>query len=353
MVRVLHIVDARTSRDGLEQLALLMGETDGVVSVGPGPRADLPAPVTCVHCPMASPHLAALRMRPATEGFDLLHAWSEPARIAGRELALATGRALVASLVCAPPTRDTGRLREAVGPGLLTVTVPTRQARSVLIARGLPGRFVKVLPPAAPTSDDPAGARRRVRDALGLDKTARLAIVPDAMVRGAGHDFACWAHAIVRQVTGNLPLLLPGGGAIERHVRSFASTTGYDDEVFFPGDRWPIDEALAAADLALFFRERDVGVSAVAAAMAAGLPIAGSRTGDLVELVPDDRAAVLVPRRDPRAAAAAVWKLLQHPDLARRLGAEARQRVRDRLTPDAGRRRLAEIYAEAIEGKPF
>ena len=353
MDRVLHIVDEKTSPDLLRQLALLVADGDTVLSAGPPPRATLRLPVRPIHQPMGSARLAGLRMRPSAAAADILHAWSPRATAAGRELSLSTGKALVVSLSCAGPADRAGALREAVGPGLFAVTVPTRSDRSVLIRGGVPERFVHVLPPAADGPPPGDSVRRRVRESLGLDEATRLVAVPDTMVRHAGHDLASWAHAIVCKVTRRVCLLLPGGGPHERHVRFFAGTTGHDEDVFFTGTRFALADCLAASDLAAFFRTRDVGVSAAAAAMAAGLGIAGSRTPDLAELAPDGEAALLVEPGDPRVAAAAMLKLVEQPDLAGRLGEEARRRAGRLFRPAACRRRLEEIHAAAVEAKVF
>jgi len=353
MMRVLHIVEEKTPPDLLEQLALLTGADDTVLSVGRPPRPGPPVAIRPVHRPMGSARLAGIRMRPAAESADILHAWSPGAMRAGIELSLAAGKALVASLACVGTAGEVRAVREAVGPGLLTLTVPTRRAREALIRRGLPERFVHVLPPAAGETADRAATRTRVRKSLGIGEAVPLVVAPDTMAAGAGHDIACWAHAIVCKVLGGLCLLLPGGGRKERHVRFFSGTTGHGDAVFFTGDRFSRVEALAASDVAAFFREREVGLSAVAAAAAAGLGIAASRTGDIAELVPDGEAALLVEPGDPRAAAGALLKLIEQPDLAERLGAAARRRAAESLKPAVCRRRLEEIYAAAIEAKAF
>ncbi len=353
MMRVLHIVEEKTPPDMLEQLALLAGEHDTVLSAGRPPRARPPLPIRAVHRPMGSARLAAARMRPAAESADVLHAWSPGAMWAGRELSLAAGKGLLASLPCAGTAGEVRAVREAIGPGLLAVTAPTQHAQGALIRRGLPERFVHVLPPAAGRVADRLAARNRVRRALGIGDAVRVVVAPDTMVAGAGHDIACWAHAIVCKVIDGLCLLLPGAGERARYVRFFAGTTGHDDEMFFTGERFTRAEVLAASDLAAFFRKRDVGLCAVAAAAAAGLGIAASRTGDIAELAPDGEAALLVEPNDPRAAAAALLKLTHRSDLAERLGAAASRRAAELLAPAACRRRLEEIYAAVIEAKAF
>lgn len=353
MAIALHIVDAGARADVLDQLARLAGHADRVVSVGPAPRVPLPLPVRPVHRPLGSARLAAWRMRPLAEGVDVLHAWSPVAAAAGRELTLACGKALVVSLPSAGPPREAERLRQRVGPGLLGLAVPTRAARAALIRAGLPEAFVHVLPPAADGIADRQATRAAVRASLGVAAGDCLVAAPDPMVRHAGHDIAAWAHAIAREAHGPVRLLLPGDGPHAAAVRFFAGTTGHDDEIHLTGGLLSRDEALAAADVAVFFHVRSVGVATLASAMAAGLPIAASATAEIAECVADGVSALLVPPNDPLAASAAMLRLVEEGDFARRLGQAARRAAKRLFDLAACRRRLDAIYAALIAARAY
>jgi hypothetical protein len=300
---------------------------------------------------MGSALLASWRLRRPAEHADVLHAWSPAAARAGRELALATGKALVASVAAVEPGEATLRLKEMVGPGLMTLTVSTRASRRSLLAAGLPEGFVHVLPPPARPPADRRARRARVRRALGVGEEVVVASAPDPMVRAAGHYLASWAHAVVRQVIQGVALLLPGTGRNWPHVRCFARTTGYEGEVFLTERRFSRRAVLAASDVALFLHVRPSGVGALAGAMAAGLPIAAARTPEIAECAPDGEAALLVEPGDPLAASAALLRLAEDAPLARRLGSAARRRAREAFAPAASRRKLGEVYAAALEAR--
>ena len=133
MIEALHIVDNRARPDILEQLDMLAGAGERILSAGP-PPAGMTRPVKPVHCTMGSARLAGWRMRELAGTAQVIHAWSAQALWAGRELALATGRALVLTIPAAPTTPDDWKtLRQAVGPGLVNVVAPTDFARRQLI----------------------------------------------------------------------------------------------------------------------------------------------------------------------------------------------------------------------------
>jgi glycosyltransferase involved in cell wall biosynthesis len=63
-------------------------------------------------------------------------------------------------------------------------------------------------------------------------------------------------------------------------------------------------------------------------AMACGLPVIANAAGALPEVVgTDGHAGRLVPQRDPRALAEAMWEILRDPEETRRMGQAARSRV--------------------------
>lgn len=72
---------------------------------------------------------------------------------------------------------------------------------------------------------------------------------------------------------------------------------------------------------------RDGFPVACAEAMAHGRPVVASDVGGLPDMVVDGETGFLVPPRDPRALRAAIDRLLADPDLRRRLGRAARERI--------------------------
>lgn len=354
MPRVLHIIDRDTPRDCLEQLAMLAGPDDAIASIGPPPQplgpgaAGVKLPVRAVHAPMGSAALAGWRpeMKELTRGTEAIHAWSVSAAAAG-EMA-AEGRAVLLTL---PHVPAPGKLR-AVLRGLsryaLRVTVPTEAAARILKSAGADEEAVHVLAPPAALTDPLEAARRRnrVRKALNLSDDEQLIAAPGEMTVGSGHKYASWVHAILRRIFPGVRLIMPGGGPQLESVKSFVASTGYAADQYMPGEEFAVSDVLAAADVAVFFHERQCDVSAVAAAMAAALPIAATATVGVAECVGDGQAAVLVPARNPQAGSAAVARFITDPDFARRLGEAATERAARLFDPQRWCGKLDEIYAK-------
>ncbi len=81
-------------------------------------------------------------------------------------------------------------------------------------------------------------------------------------------------------------------------------------------------------------------------AMACGIPVISTTGGALPEVVGD--AGILVPPANADALTRAIIDIMDHPDLARRLGAAGHQRVQQHLTWNAAARKTVEVYRKAI-----
>ncbi len=353
MRETLHIVAPDASADALEQLRLLAPDAEAV-SVGPAPtRGGGLARVRGSHVPLNWPRLWAARAqkRPVFRlplggrgrldtKANLLHAWSPRSFEAAWHLAQRTHQPMLYSLQGADADRS---LWPRARRPFVHLSVPSEAAKQRLARIGLDAARVHVLPPCTALADPTAGTRRQIRTHLGLAEADLLIVSPAEMTRNAGHKYASWSHAIVRQLLENLRLAFPGGGPAEPRVRYFAGTTGYDAEVFFTENRFKTSDLLAAGDIACFLPVRDSGLWPVAAAMAAGTPLIATRTPDICCYARDGENALLVAPADPRAISAALLKLSEDPELREKLARAGRAFAEAHFSPDVARGRLAEI----------
>jgi glycosyltransferase involved in cell wall biosynthesis len=87
-------------------------------------------------------------------------------------------------------------------------------------------------------------------------------------------------------------------------------------------------------------------------AMAAGLPVVGTRVCGAADVVVDQRTGAVVPPGDPDALAAAVSELLAAPALARAWGERGQQRLYARYTADRTAHAVDAVYREARRASP-
>jgi glycosyltransferase involved in cell wall biosynthesis len=90
---------------------------------------------------------------------------------------------------------------------------------------------------------------------------------------------------------------------------------------------------------------------AVLEAMAYGLPVVAPRVGGLPEMVADGREGLLAPAADADQLAERCLRLLDEPDLRRRLGEAARARVEREFSLAAMARRYLGLYERLAAGR--
>ncbi len=112
------------------------------------------------------------------------------------------------------------------------------------------------------------------------------------------------------------------------HTHTLAAAERAGIDVYFAPD---LDSALAQARLFVYISSREGLGSAVLVAMAAGVPVVASRVGGLPEIVVDHETGLLTDNAS-EPIARAMRRLLEDPELAARLAAQARARVEERFT---------------------
>ncbi|MGH7961809.1 MAG: glycosyltransferase family 4 protein [Candidatus Binatia bacterium] len=136
----------------------------------------------------------------------------------------------------------------------------------------------------------------------------------------------------IAPLTGKYPhikLLLVGNGELRPLVESKMQSLGLSRNVSLLGERDDIADLLNVFDLyAMSSRWEGVG-RALTEAMYWGLPVVATSVNGVTELIRDHDTGLLVPPGDPQALAAAIDQVASDPELARRLGRNARQRAEE------------------------
>jgi glycosyltransferase involved in cell wall biosynthesis len=154
-----------------------------------------------------------------------------------------------------------------------------------------------------------------------------------AITPGKGHEILLRALARLRRWSWRLTC----AGSLERDPAAVARVRDLLDAEQFR-DRVALGGEVDGAELSALYDAADVFVHpslhetygmVVAEALARGIPVVGSATGSIPDLIGTD-AGLLVPPGDVEALARALSSVLDDADLRDRLAAGAR-RVRDRL----------------------
>ncbi|HET9795521.1 MAG TPA: glycosyltransferase [Thermoanaerobaculia bacterium] len=130
-------------------------------------------------------------------------------------------------------------------------------------------------------------------------------------------------------------------------VAAYAAARGVADAVLPIGFRYDMPKVLMAADLAIDLSYEGLGVTGtIREAMALGKPVIATAAGGNPELVVDGESGLLVPVKDPAAAAEAIVRIAANPEEASRLARGGRARVEAGFSSKVRLDRIEALYRE-------
>jgi glycosyltransferase involved in cell wall biosynthesis len=140
-----------------------------------------------------------------------------------------------------------------------------------------------------------------------------------------------------------------GDGPMRAELAGAVRDLGLDDVVALRGRTEQPERALAELDVFVQPSFTEATSNVLLEAMAMGLPVVATEVGGTAAIVEHEVTGLLVPAGDSAAIAKAVIRLAETPELARRLGAAARARVRARFGMGRMVTELENVYARALQ----
>jgi L-malate glycosyltransferase len=280
------------------------------------------------------------------ERFDVLHVHLTHAIFLGCWAGLLTGTRVVATLHNVNPDEH---------PFLEALSLIFGAHRIIAVGnevehayrRRLPGKKIDVVynpvPGGAQLSEAEKTALRR--DLTG-DETRPTLICVGRLEPQKGMADLLDAMAILRSSHPQAILLIAGRGSLETELKSKIEVLGLQGSVRMLGVRNDVPRLLAASDIFVNSSHWEGMPISVLEAMAARLPVAATRVGDVPNIV-TPQTGLLVEPHHPQALADAMRTLLDDAPLRQTLGAGGLALVHARHTPDRWLDSLHEIYFPA------
>jgi L-malate glycosyltransferase len=145
-------------------------------------------------------------------------------------------------------------------------------------------------------------------------------------------------------------LLLAGDGPEIATAERAAAEAGVSERVHFLGEQEDVERVFAASDLFLLPSEHEsFGLSALEA-LACGVPVIGTDSGGLPEVVQSGRTGLLVEVGDVEGAAAGAVRLLRDEGLRRRMGDAGRADAVARFAGPGVVDRYVALYERVLAG---
>ena len=168
-----------------------------------------------------------------------------------------------------------------------------------------------------------------------------------------GHDTLILAASMLAERHPGIEITFIGDGPLRAALVRQVNLRGLRNRVHFAGERNDVPAQLAAADLFVLPSRTEASPNALIEAMASGLPIVASRVGGIPELIESGRNGVLVTPDDPRAFAAAIGNVIEHPSFAAALGRNAREAAERRFAFSAMIGAFEQLYLTALDERAF
>ena len=120
------------------------------------------------------------------------------------------------------------------------------------------------------------------------------------------------------------------------------------ENVLMLGRREDMPSVYASLDVMVSSSRQEGLPMAILEGMASGLPLVATAVGEVPTVVTEDRTGVLVPPEDADSLAAAIVDLLRDPAKRVRLGAAAKQLIKEEYSAERMTADYLRVYAEAI-----
>ena len=196
----------------------------------------------------------------------------------------------------------------------------------------------------SPSSVLPDGVAR-VRGQLGIAANAPIFVVVGELNRNKRQQDAIAALASMQHAGAHLVLL--GGGPERPTLEAFVAHLRLRDRVHFLGFVQDVRPLVCAATVLILPSEREGLARSVMEALALEVPVIASTARGNRELIGTD-SGILVSTGDVRGLAAAMDRLIDHPDERRAMGLRGRERMVEQYDLNVLIRMHEALYREML-----
>ncbi len=294
----------------------------------------------------------ALRHWLATNPVDVLNTHSSTDTWLAALACLTLGRK-------APPLVRTRHISAAIPNNATTRWLYTRATKHIVTTgealrrqlvrdNGYPAEMITSVPTGIDTQRFAPGDKHAARANLGLDPDGHYIGIVATLRSWKGHLFLIEAfHSLAAQ---DWQLLIVGEGPMREPIEAKIRELGLERRVRLVGQQDRPEEWMRTLDIFCLPSYANEGVpQAILQAMLTGLPIVTTPVGAITEAVRDGESAIVVAPKDGDALAIALRRLIDEPELAKRLGDSARLKAAASFSREAMLDRMGRIF-DAVAG---
>jgi glycosyltransferase involved in cell wall biosynthesis len=211
----------------------------------------------------------------------------------------------------------------------IAIAVSESTAEFTTRARLMPAEKTKVVYLGAPLDEfaRPRSADEvaRARASLGIEPGTIAVGTVTRLMPSKGNEYLVAAVPALVARHPDVRVFIAGEGELQGALQAQAQALGLGDRLVFLGFQRDVAAILSAYDIVVFPSLWEGTPLTVFETLAMGKPIVSSDADGLLDVLTDQRDALVVPKRNADALAAAVAALIEQPQLAAQLAAAARQ----------------------------
>jgi glycosyltransferase involved in cell wall biosynthesis len=192
---------------------------------------------------------------------------------------------------------------------------------------------------------------KRLREKWGLGERDAVVGIVSKLWDGKGHALLIEAFREIRQRKREAKLLMVGEGYLLKSLRELVDKYKLNDAVVFTGFQAEVAQIIATFDVAVLPSLFEGMGRVVVEAMAMEKPVVASRVGGIPDLVEHGVNGYLVSPEDVKELEHAVFKLLNDPSLARRMGKEGRRKISNQFSAATMADSIDRVYRELLSRK--
>ncbi len=191
----------------------------------------------------------------------------------------------------------------------------------------------------------------RLKFSLGIKDQERVIMCVARLVPEKGISELIKAIPIILEKGNNIKVVFVGDGAHKKEYMKLANDLGVKEKVIFAGAKGNVEDFLSIADVFCLSSVREALSLAILEAMAEGKPVVATKVGGVSEAVIDEVTGLLVPPGNTRWMASAINRLLEDKQFARKLGSNAKSRVKQDFRFDRMLDETLDTFHEVMEGQ--
>lgn len=286
---------------------------------------------------------------------DLIHTHGS---MSGRIAARLCGRRVVYTKHCvfplgpimsSPPGHLAGRVMDAcLSDGAIAISP---SVRDILLESGVPDKKIHVLyNGVAPLEKPTVQQREELRAGYGFDKDDFVLGILARVEEYKGHDVLFDAAQQLVAQGRKIKVLVAGEGSEEHNIRLRAVALP-PGTVFFTGFLEQVEKALWAMDLQINASTESEGTSlSLLEGMSIGLPAVVSDVGGNPLLIQDGENGLVFPRRDSQALAQCVERLMDQPELMKKMSQRSEEIFQQQFTGESFAKHVEDVYRDILKG---